>query len=55
MGSWVVGVGTAPAGQLEIGYLAGVAGARIALLTNGIALVILPFLMLIFLPRLRKL
>jgi MFS family permease len=41
MGAWVVGIGTAPVGHLEIGYLAGVAGARLALLFNGVALMVL--------------
>ena len=38
MGAWIVGIGMAPIGQLEIGYLSGLANSRIALLTNGLVL-----------------
>ena len=55
MGVWIVGLGAAPGGQLEVGYLAGSAGPRIALLTNGIALATAAVLMGIVLPRLRRL
>ena len=43
MGSWIVSTGTGPVGQLEIGYLAGLTTARVALLTNGVALAVMPF------------
>ena len=55
MGAWVVGIGTAPVGHLEIGYLAGVAGARLALLFNGVALMVLAGAFALCLPRLRRL
>ncbi len=55
MGSWIVGTGTAPAGHLEIGYLAGLTSAPSALLINGVALVALAAMLAIFLPRLRHL
>ena len=55
MGAWVVGSGTAPVGHLEIGYLAGVAGARLALLLNGVALMGLAGAFALCLPRLRRL
>ena len=55
MGAWVVGSGTAPVGHLEIGYLAGVAGARLALLLNGVALMVLAGAFALCLPRLRRL
>jgi MFS family permease len=55
MGAWVVGIGTAPIGHLEIGYLAGVAGVRLALLLNGVALMILAGAFALCLPRLRRL
>jgi MFS family permease len=55
MGAWVVSTGTAPVGHLEIGYLAGVAGARLALLLNGIALMVLSGIFVLCLPRLRRL
>jgi hypothetical protein len=55
MGAWVVGIGTAPVGHLEIGYLAGVAGVRLALLLNGVALMVLAGAFAFCLPRLRRL
>lgn len=55
MGSWIVGIGTAPAGQLEIGQLAGLTSARTALLVNGIALSALALILTVILPRLRRL
>jgi len=55
MGAWVVGSGTAPVGHLEIGYLAAAAGARLALLLNGVALIVLAGAFALCLPRLRRL
>jgi MFS family permease len=55
MGAWVVGSGAAPVGHLEIGYLAGVAGAPLALLSNGVALIVLAGTFALCLPRLRRL
>jgi MFS family permease len=55
MGAWVVGTGIAPVGHLEIGYLAGIAGARLALLFNGAALMVLAGAFVLCLPRLRRL
>ena len=55
MGSWIAGIGTAPVGQLEIGYLATVTSARLALLTNGIGLAVLSIVLGVLLPRLRRL
>ncbi|MGQ4810036.1 Enterobactin exporter EntS [Candidatus Entotheonellaceae bacterium PAL068K] len=55
MGSWVVGLGTAPMGQLEIGYLASLTSARAALAINGLALVALTLGLTLLLPRLRRL
>ena len=55
MGSWIAGIGTAPVGQLEIGYLAAVTSARLALLTNGIGLAVLSIVLGVLLPRLRRL
>ena len=55
MGAWVVGVGTAPLGHLEIGYLAGLASAQIALAVNGLALIGLAAGLAIGLPHLRRL
>jgi MFS family permease len=55
MGSWLVGVGTAPIGHLEIGYLASFTSARFALSAHGLALVLLALLLAVLLPRLRRL
>ena len=55
MGSWIVGIGTAPVGQLEVGYLAELTNARIALLVNGLALATLALVMAVSMPRLRQL
>ena len=55
MGIWIVGLGFAPAGQLELGYLAGAAGSRIGLLVNGAVLTVLALGMGMFIPRLRRL
>ncbi len=55
MGSWVVGLGTAPLGQLEIGYLASFTSVRVALSINGLALIALTVGLALLLPRLRRL
>lgn len=55
MGAWVVGCGTAPLGHLQIGYLAGLAGAPLALLCNGVGLLVLAGTLALCLPRLRRL
>jgi predicted MFS family arabinose efflux permease len=55
MGAWVVGVGTAPLGHLEIGYLASLASAQVALTVNGLTLVGLAAGLAIGLPYLRRL
>ena len=55
MGAWVVGCGAAPVGHVEIGYLAALAGARLALLCNGLALIVLAGVFALCLPRLRRL
>jgi MFS family permease len=55
IGAWVVGVGTAPVGHLEIGYLASLTSAQAALAANGLLLVVLTAALAICLPRLRRL
>jgi predicted MFS family arabinose efflux permease len=55
MGSWIVGIGSAPVGQLELGYLAELTSSRIALLVNGMGLAALALVMATFMPRLRRL
>ena len=55
MGSWVVGIGSAPWGQLQIAYISDLTGSRLALLINGSALIIVAIAMGVVLPRLRRL
>lgn len=55
MGSWVVGTGAAPLGQLQVGYLAEGTNARIALLVNGATLAVIALTLALILPRLRRL
>ena len=45
MGSWIVGIGFAPWGQLQIGYISDITNSRAALLINGSALVIVAMVM----------
>lgn len=54
MGVRVVCIGSAPLGQLEMGYLAGLAGSPIALLANGEVLSAGVLAMDVVLPRLRR-
>ncbi len=54
MGSWVVGVGTAPVGHMEVGYIAGATSAPFALLVNGIGLAVLPLALLLLFPQFRQ-
>ena len=55
MGSWVLAVGTAPLGQLQIGGLASALGVTFALMTNGVMLAVLAVGCFALLPRLRRL
>jgi MFS family permease len=55
MGSWIVGIGTAPVGHLEAGYLADITSPRITLVVNGLALAAVGGVMWVALPRLRRL
>ena len=55
MGSWIVGIGSAPYGQLQIAYISDFTGSRAALLINGSALVIVAMVMGLVLPSLRRL
>jgi MFS family permease len=55
MGSWMVGIGTGPLGQLEVGHLAGLTSARVALLVNGATLAALALVLGVVLRRLRRL
>ena len=54
-GAWVVAIGTAPLGQLQIGALASAIGVGAALGANGLALLAVTAGVAVFVPRLRKL
>lgn len=55
MGAWVVSVGTAPVGTLQVGYLAATFSVMVALVANGAGLAILGVAILILYPKLRRL
>ena len=55
MGSWVLAIGAAPVGHLQIGALAGALGVGAALALNGAGLMLLAISVLAFFPRLRRL
>jgi hypothetical protein len=54
-GAWVVAIGLAPVGQLQIGALASLFGVSIALGASGLALAILAAAAALWLPRVRRL
>ena len=54
-GAWVVAIGLAPLGQLQIGALASLFGVGIALGTSGLALVALATATAVYAPRIRRL
>jgi MFS family permease len=54
-GAWVVAIGLAPLGQLQIGALASLLGVSIALGTSGLALVLLVGTTAMLVPRVRRL
>jgi hypothetical protein len=54
-GAWVVAIGTAPLGQLQIGALASLLGVSAALGLHGLALVALAAAGALWFPRLRRL
>jgi len=53
-GAWVVAIGLAPLGQLQIGALASLFGVGIALGTSGLALAMLAGTTALFFPRVRR-
>ena len=55
MGSWIVGIGSAPFGQLQIGYISGSVGPQISLIVNGAILIISAVIMGSASPKLRRL
>ena len=54
MGTWSLAIGFAPIGHLEMGYLILFLGLSGALLVNGIALITIGVVVLLFIPTLRK-
>jgi predicted MFS family arabinose efflux permease len=52
MGSWIIGTGIGPVGHLEVGSVASLTNAHLALLANGLALIILTVGMAVCIPRL---
>ncbi len=55
MGAWVVGIGTAPVGNLQVGALAAAIGVGVALSANGIALALVGVGIFAFYGRMRRL
>ena len=55
MGSWVLAIGTAPTGHLEVGWVAGILGAPRALLINGGILAFANLVSGVAMPRIRRL
>ena len=53
-GAWVVAIGLAPLGQLQIGALASLFGVSIALGTSGLALAMLAGTTALLFPRVRR-
>jgi hypothetical protein len=54
MGSWMLAIGTGPAGNLQIGAVASVAGIGVALSLNGLGLVVLAMGLLAAVPGMRR-
>ena len=54
MGSWMLAIGTAPAGNLQIGAVASAAGIALALSLNGLGLVSLAIGLFVLVPSMRK-
>lgn len=55
MGAWVVGIGTAPLGSLQVGAAVATFGVGIALTANGIALVAIAAAIALLYTRMRRL
>jgi MFS family permease len=54
-GAWVVAIGTAPLGQLQVGALASLVGVSVALGVSGVALILITAAAALAFPRLRTL
>jgi hypothetical protein len=53
-GAWVVAIGLAPIGQLQIGALATLFGVSVALGTSGLALALLAVVTAVAFPRVKR-
>jgi hypothetical protein len=53
-GAWVVAIGLAPLGQMQMGALASLFGVTIALGTSGVALAVLAMATGLLFPRLKR-
>ena len=54
-GAWVVAIGLAPLGQMQIGALASLFGVSIAFGASGLALAVLAIATAVLAPRARRL
>ena len=54
MGAWVVGIGTAPIGNLQVGWLTAAIGVGFALSANGVALALVGVGVFAFYGRMRR-
>ena len=54
MGAWIVGIGTAPVGNLQVGAVIGAAGVGLALSANGIALAFVGVAIFAFYGKMRR-
>ena len=54
MGAWIVGIGTAPVGNLQVGAVIGAAGVGLALSANGIALALVGVAIFALYGRMRR-
>ena len=55
MGSWIIGTGIGPVGHLEVGSLASLTSAHLALLVIGLALMMITLGLVVCIPRVWRL
>jgi hypothetical protein len=55
MGSWLLAIGLAPVGHIQIGVLAALVGASLALAANAVALILMTLVVLLTARELRRL
>ena len=54
MGIWMTSIGFGPVGHIMIGTVTALLGAQLAVSINGILMIAIFFLLIAFVPRLRK-